>query len=122
MSTVAYKVGMEYDEVPLDFNLPEFFYGTAIDKTAKILVEILDVPASASNKPYTIDQHTDTKIVHIEDLDASTDLTIKVNGDSVAFPLKPAATFSEQITAITVSNASSVNDRNLYIFTILSDE
>lgn len=122
MTACSYEVLGEFDDTEVQFGLPKFYFGQNPADEAKIMIDVFKVPAGSANLALTIGTYPNAKMFHFEDLDQSADLSIKVNGDTVAWPINNAAVFSEVITALTATNADVTNDASLMLYVVCSDE
>lgn len=118
MSRINLRTEIEFSRKLLESKMPNFDFGCTDEVIGSILVDLVEVPASSTNLSLSVSTISNVKRVFLVDIDSSEDLTIKVNGDSVAFPLKNFFKMSENLTELSATNASSTLDQKIMIIYI----
>jgi len=114
MSTINLRTEIEYNYDRLEQGAPNFDFGYG-DATANIIFDILHIAASATDAAQSISTIANTKRVLIVDTDNSSELTIKVNGNTVGFQLNNLFVMSDALTALSVTNSNTTTARKILI-------
>lgn len=114
MSTINFRTELEYNYDRLEQGAPSFDFGYG-DNVADIIFDILHIAASATDAVQSLTTVANTKRVIIVDTDNSSELTIKVNGNTVAFPLNNIFVMSDALIELSVTNSNTTSARKILI-------
>jgi hypothetical protein len=116
MSVIDFKLEAFYDGASVQ-GLPSFKYGEVGSPTEvpNLLTDCIEIPASSTNLVIDMPTIANLKITKILDPEASGNLSLKLNGDTVAFTLANDLIFSEAITSLSVTNASTTTARKIVL-------
>lgn len=115
MSRISIVQEFEYDNNLFEGSVPDFNFGYTYGSTANVAVDLVSVPANSTNLSITVSTIANTKRVIFCDLESSDELSIKVNGGSVAFPLGNRFKMSQALTSLSATNTSTTTARRIYI-------
>lgn len=108
-----------YDDLTIYAKTPTKFSG--IKGGYRVSKQYANVAASATNTSVTLFSGLSDftpKYVIIVDPDNSGDLTVKVNGGSVSYPLTNHIVLSQDLSSLTVTNSDTTNANRLEILFI----
>ena len=116
MSVIDLKLEASYNEFEIQ-GLPSFKYGEVglPTEAANVLTDCVEIPASSTDLAIDMPTIANLKITKILDPEASGNLSLKLNGDTIAFTLANDLIFSEAITSLSVTNASSTTARKIVL-------
>ena len=115
MTRINLVTEIEYARDLVESKMPSFNFGVAAEVTGGMVVDILEVPLSSTNLSLSVSSIANVKRVIICDMDSSDEITIKVNGGSVAFPLGNFFKMSQALTSLSATNSSSTTNHKLLI-------
>lgn len=115
MSRISIINEIEYDDDLFEGSVPNFDFGYTYGSTSNVVVDLVSVPANSTDLSLSVSTIANTKRVILCDLESSDELSIKVNGDSVAFPLGNRFKMSDALTSLSATNTSTTTARRIYI-------
>ena len=85
----------------------------------KVISDVFIIPASSTDLPITVTSHSDSVMTIFNDPDKTSDLTVKINGDTNGNNLSYWRAISGALGSLTVTNANVNSQRILKIYTII---
>ena len=85
----------------------------------KVISDVFIIPASSTDLPITVTSHSDSVMTIFDDPDKTSDLTVKINGDTNGNNLSYWRAISGALGSLTVTNANVNSQRILKIYTII---
>jgi len=114
MSLLDLKIKGIYNSKEISY-LPNFKWGDEGYTETNIVTASYLIPANTTDLQIDLEDVENIKFLKITDPSGSEDVSIKVNADSVAFPLNTDIILSETVTRLDVTNANVTTDRAIYL-------
>lgn len=118
MSRINLRTEIEYARDLVETKMPDFDFGLAEEVTGGVLVDLVEVPFSSTDLSLSVSTVSNVKRVILIDTDTSEEISVKINGGSVAFPLNNFFKMSQALTSLSATNTSTSLDHKIMLIYI----